>query len=181
VVEYQINIGAEPAPREQDNCFKHYICFYFSTIKIDMHTALYHLHYYNRYLILAALAFVLFRSISGWLGKRPYEKVDSAAGGALVGLAHLQLLVGLIQYFFTSAYTKAAFADMGAAMKDSTLRYFAVEHITTMLLAIVLIQLGRTFSKRKTDDTQKHKTVAIFTGAGALLIVVTLAMKGLLY
>ena len=146
-----------------------------------MDTALHHLHYYNRYLILAALAFVLFRSITGWLGNKPYQKADAAAGGALVGLAHLQLLVGLIQYFVTSAYTKAAFADMGAAMKDANLRYYAVEHISTMLIAIVLIQLGRTFSKRKAADVDKHKTVAIYTGIATLLIVVTLGMKGLLY
>ena len=138
-------------------------------------------HSYNRYLILAALAFVLFRSVSGWLGKKPYEKADNAAGAALLGLAHLQLLVGLIQYFFTSSYTKAAFADMGAAMKDTTLRYFAVEHITAMVIAIALIQVGRTMTKKKTDSTQKHKTVAIYTGIATLIIVGTLASKNLLY
>ena len=138
-------------------------------------------HSYNRYLILAALAFVLFRSVSGWLGKKPYEKADNAAGAALLGLAHLQLLVGLIQYFFTSSYTKAAFADMGAAMKDTTLRYFAVEHITAMVIAIALIQIGRTMSKKKTDSTQKHKTVAVYTGIATLIIVGTLPSKGLLY
>lgn len=145
-----------------------------------MHAILNTIHSYNRYLLLAALLFVLFRSVSGWLGKKPFEKADSAAGGALVGLAHLQLLIGLIQYFFTSMRTKAAFADMGAAMKDPWLRYFAVEHIAAMLLAVVLIQLGRTFSKRKAEGVDKHKTVAIYTGIAALIIVATLAQKGIL-
>jgi hypothetical protein len=146
-----------------------------------MHTGLHHLHFYNRYVLLALLAFVLFRSISGWLSNKPYEKVDAATGGALVGLTHLQLLVGLIMYGFTSPITKAAFADMGAAMKNSDLRYYAVEHIATMLIAAVLIQLGRTFSKRKTDNAEKHKTIAIYTGIATLLIVVTLGMKGKLF
>ena len=145
-----------------------------------MQIGLYHLHYYNRYLILAALAFVLFRSITGWLKKSSYTKQDSMAGGILVGLAHLQLLVGLVQYFFTSTYTKVAMADMGAAMKDPTLRYYAVEHITAMIIAIVLIQLGRTFSKRKSSDTDKHRTVAIYTLMATLIIVGTLAQKGIL-
>ena len=145
-----------------------------------MATGLHHLHYYNRYLILAALAFVLYRSISGWLGNRPYEKADSIAGGVLVGLAHLQLVGGLLQYFVTSAYAQQARANMGAAMKDPLLRYFGVEHISMMIVAIVLVQLGRTFSKRKTDSTAKHKTVAIYTGIATLLIVATLAMKGIL-
>jgi len=146
-----------------------------------MHTILNAIHSYNRYLILAALAAVLFLSWKGWMGKSAYGKADNAAGAALLGLCHLQLLVGLIQYAFTSAYTQTAFADFGAAMKDNWMRYFAVEHITAMLIAIVLVQLGRTFSKRKSDDTAKHKTVAIYTTIATLLIVGTLAMKGILF
>lgn len=146
-----------------------------------MHTILNAIHSYNRYLILAALAAVLFLSWKGWMSKSAYGKADNAAGAALLGFCHLQLLVGLIQYAFTSAYTQAAFADFGAAMKDGWMRYFAVEHLTGMLIAITLIQLGRTFSKRKSDDTGKHKTVAIYTTIATLLIVGTLAMKGILF
>jgi hypothetical protein len=139
------------------------------------------IHFYNRYLLLGALAFVVVRSLIGWFGKRPYEKLDSTAGGILVGLAHLQLVVGLIQYGATSDRTRAAFADMGAAMKDTWLRYFAVEHITAMVLAIFLIQLGRSISKRRTDDSAKHRTVAIYSGIALLIIVGTLASKGILF
>lgn len=146
-----------------------------------MHTILNAIHSYNRYLILAALAAVLFLSWKGWMSKSAYGKADNAAGAALLGLCHLQLLVGLIQYGFTSPYTQAAFADFGAAMKNSSMRYFAVEHITGMLIAIVLIQLGRTYSKRKSTDTEKHKTVAIYTTIATVLIVGTLAMKGILF
>ncbi len=139
------------------------------------------LHSYNRYLLLAALAFVLFRSISGWLGQKTYEKADNAGSAALVGLTHLQLLLGLILYLGVSPRTQTAFANFGAAMKDPWLRYFAVEHMSVMLIAVVLIQLGRTFSKRTSDPIEKHRKLAIYTGIAALLIVVTLSMKGLLF
>lgn len=139
------------------------------------------LHSYNRYLILIALAFVLFRSYSGWLGRKPFEKTDNTASVALLGLAHLQLVLGLIQYFVTSNWTKAAFADMGAAMKTPWLRYFAVEHITAMVLAVVLIQLGRTFSKKAVDPTEKHRKLAIYTTIAVVLILGILVPKGLLF
>ena len=139
------------------------------------------LHSYNRYLILAALVFVLFRSYSGWLGRKPFEKADNTASLVLLILSHLQLLIGLIQYAFTSTWTQTAFADFGAAMKDPMQRYFAVEHISAMLIAIVLIQLGRTFSKKATDDLQKHRKLAIFTSIALVIIVGTLAQKGLLF
>ena len=138
------------------------------------------LHSYNRYLLLAALVFVLYRSYSGWLGRKPYAKADNASGAALLGLTHLQLLLGLILYFI-SPITSAAFADMKSAMKNEWQRYFAVEHISMMLIAVVLIQLGRTLSKRSADDNAKHKKVAIYTTLAVLLILASLAPKGLLF
>ena len=146
-----------------------------------MNTFLTTLHSYNRFLILAALIFVLYRAYSGWLGRKPYEKPDNIGSAALLGLSHLQLLIGLIMYAFTSPWTQTAFANFGAAMKDPMQRYFAVEHITAMIIAVALIQLGRTFSKKATDDTEKHRKLAIYTTVALLIIVGTLAQKGLLF
>ena len=146
-----------------------------------MQTILTTLHSYNRYLILAALVFVLYRSFSGWLGRKPFEKADNTGSVVLLSLVHLQLLLGLIMYAFTSTWTQTAFADFGAAMKDPMQRYFAVEHISAMLIAVVLIQLGRTFSKKATDPTAKHRKLAIYTAIALLLIAGTLAPKGLLF
>ncbi len=138
------------------------------------------LHSYNRYLILAALIFVLFRAYTGWLNRKPFEKTDDTASLVLLILTHLQLLIGLIMYAFTSTWTQTAFANFGAAMKDSMMRYFAVEHITAMLIAVVMVQLGRTFSKKAADDTRKHRILAIYTTIALVIIAGTLAQKGLL-
>ncbi len=145
-----------------------------------MHSILSTLHSYNRYLILIALIFVLVSAFSGWLGRRPYGKVDDRASLILVSLSHLQLLIGLIMWAFTSPWTQTAFANFGLAMKDPNQRYWAVEHLVAMLLAIVLIQLGRTFSKKTSDDLSRHRKTAIYTAIAALVVVVTLGQKGLL-
>jgi hypothetical protein len=146
-----------------------------------MQTIINTLHSYNRYLLMIAMAFVLIRAFSGWLGKKNYEKLDNTGAVALVGLAHLQLVLGLIQYFVTSAYTTTAFANMKAAMKDTWLRYFAVEHIAMMILAVLFIQLGRTFSKKAIGSEAKHKKMAIYTSIALLLILAALVPKGLLF
>jgi hypothetical protein len=146
-----------------------------------MYNVLVFLHSYNRYLLMAALVFVLYRAYSGWFGKKPYEKIDNAASAALLGFTHLQLLLGLILYAGVSPRTQAAFANFGLAMKDSWLRYFAVEHMAIMLLAVVMIQLGRTFSKKAVIAEQKHRKLAIYTTIGLLLILISLVPKGLLF
>ena len=148
-----------------------------------MQTILTTLHSYNRYLILAALVFVLIRSYGGWFGRKPFERLDNTASVALLGLAHLQLLIGLIMYAFTSSWTQTAFADFGAAMKDPMQRYFAVEHIAGMLIAVGLIQAGRTLSKKAADPLRQHKALAVYTTMAMLVIVLVLLLpqKGLLF
>jgi hypothetical protein len=146
-----------------------------------MYNILVFLHSYNRYLLMAALVFVLYRAYSGWFGRKPYEKIDNAASAALLGFTHLQLLLGLILYAGVSPRTQAAFENFGLAMKDSWLRYFAVEHLTVMLLAVVMIQLGRTLSKKAVIAEQKHRKLAVYTTIGLLLILMSLVPKGLLF
>jgi hypothetical protein len=138
------------------------------------------LHSYNRYLILAALLFVLYRTFSGWFGKKPYVSADNSASAALLGLSHLQLLLGLIQYFVTTPWFNVARTNMAGAMKDPWQRYFTVEHITTMIIAVALIQIGRIASKRAKDPVSKHRKMAIYTAIATLLIVATLAQRGIL-
>ena len=140
-----------------------------------MHAILVALHSYNRYLLLVALLFVLFRSLSGWVGNKPFGKADDTASIALLGLTHLQALLGLIMYFFTSPYTTS-----GLPMSDTWVRYFKAEHIAAMLIAVILVQLGRTLSKKAATDADKHRKLAIYTSIATLIIFGTLAMKGLL-
>lgn len=129
------------------------------------------LHSYNRWLVMLMILAVLFRSYSGWLGKKPFEKPDNLFSVILLALTHTQLLLGLLLYFFLSPTTQKAFEDFGAAMKDGNLRFYAVEHIFIMLIAVVLIQLGRTFSKKAVADVDKHKKLAIFTTIALVLII----------
>jgi ABC-type maltose transport system permease subunit len=138
------------------------------------------IHSYNRYVLLALLAFVLVRSLIGWLGNKPYDKLDNATSGALVGFTHLQLLVGIVLYAGLSPLTQQAFQDFGGAMKNSMLRYWAIEHFIMMLLAVVFIQLARTLSKKASDDTTRHKRTAIYLLIATLLILGSLVPKGLL-
>ncbi|MBL7775795.1 MAG: hypothetical protein JNK89_07305 [Saprospiraceae bacterium] len=146
-----------------------------------MHSILNTLHSYNRYLLLAALVFVLFRTISGWLQRKPFEPLDKTAALVLLILSHTQLFIGLIMYAFTSTWTQTAFANFGAAMKDPMQRYFAVEHILAMIIAVALIQVGYSKSKKAEAATDKHRALAIYVGIALVVIAGTLAQKGLLF
>ena len=111
------------------------------------------------------------QSLIGWQMKKPFTSIDNKSGMLFTLFVHLQTLMGLFMYFFTSSITKSAMHDFGAAMKNSELRYWAVEHLSIMIIAVVLITIGRSKSKKAATDTLKHKKAFIFFGIGLILIL----------
>lgn len=129
------------------------------------------IHSWLRWIIAFILILVIYRSYLGWLKKSEYCKIDNIFGGVLIGCTHLQLLIGLILYFALSPISQAALGDMGFAMKNANLRFWGVEHIFTMLLFVVFIQISRTKAKKAINSTKKYKTTAIYCTIAAVLLL----------
>jgi hypothetical protein len=96
------------------------------------------------------------------LGKKLWTKEDNILGIVFTSIMDLQLLTGLILYFFLSPVTKQVFADFGAAMKDHDLRFYGIEHITMMVIAVILVHIGRVKSKKSKTDLKKFKIASIY-------------------
>jgi hypothetical protein len=126
-------------------------------------------HNLLRWILLPIILFILYRSYVGWLTNKAFEKLDNVLGGAMIGLAHSQLLIGLIIYFSSERGLKLL--STPGVMKDAISRLYALEHPLTMIIAIVLLQLGRSFSKKASNDTARFKTIAIYTSIAMLLIL----------
>ncbi|MFY0606628.1 MAG: hypothetical protein JXR10_07930 [Cyclobacteriaceae bacterium] len=137
---------------------------------MDAYNITLHAHSGLRWIALLLALVVVIKSIAGLVGKSEYSKLDNILGASYVGFMHLQLLLGLVLYFVLSPITEMALNDFGAAMKNSELRFWAVEHLSVMLLAIIFAQIGRTRSK-KADISKKYKLQAIFFGASLLLML----------
>ena len=84
------------------------------------------LHSWLRWVVLILALVAIVKSLSGWLGNKPFTKSENGIGGAFVGTMHLQLVLGLLLYFVFSAYGFKAIsaAGMGEVMKDSTARFW---------------------------------------------------------
>ena len=133
-----------------------------------MYTFLLHSHSGLRYLILLVALVVVFKSAIGWLINTPYTKFDKIIAPAYVGMMHLQLLIGLLLYFVYSPFVTY---NMG----EKVSRYWSVEHIALMVLAVVAAQLGRSISKKASDSQVKFRFQTIFFGLSILLVLVGLA------
>jgi uncharacterized membrane protein len=125
-----------------------------------------------RWLVLTALVLALLFAFIGWAGKKEWTKRDKITGLVLTIFMDIQFLVGLILYAFVSPFTKAAFADFGAAMKNADLRFYAVEHILLMLIALVFVHIGKSKSKKLPEPWKKHRAAAVWFGLALVLILV---------
>ena len=139
-----------------------------------MYTGLLHTHNMFRWLVLITLILAILFALFGWFGKREWSKKDNLAGWVLTIFMDIQFLVGIILYAFISPITKVAFNDFGAAMKNPDLRFYAVEHILMMIIALVLVHIGRAKSKKAMVSWKKHRISAIY-----YLMALVIVMAGI--
>jgi hypothetical protein len=136
----------------------------------------------NVHIALFVLVFILginviVRALRGRSSNALFTEADRKAGLFFMISLHTQLLIGLALYFFLSPITAAAFADFGAAMKDSQTRLIAVEHITVNIIAVVLATVNNAKNKKAIADAAKHKNALIFTLVALLLILSRIPWK----
>jgi len=136
-----------------------------------MYSGILVLHNTLRWVLLLSLAVTLFKYLAGWLGNKSWNKTDNVLGIVFTSLMDLQLLIGLALYFFLSPVTKLAMSDFGAAMKDADLRFYAVEHFSMMLIAVVLVHIGRAKSKKAKSDIAKFRIASIFFLVALIIIL----------
>lgn len=130
-------------------------------------------HSYLRYFVLIMLIAVVVRSLMGWVGNKPFTRVDDRLGLYLLIFTHLQLIAGVILYF-VSPFVRFD----STTMKDSITRYWTVEHALMMVIVVALITAARATSKRMSESAKKHKRLVLFNAIALILIIGVLAMSG---
>lgn len=135
------------------------------------------IHNLLRYAILLLIIASAVKAYIGLAQKSEYTAGDKKLNLFTLIVSHLQLVIGLILYF-TSETVKIAHENMGAAMKDKALRFWAVEHISMMIIAIILITVGYSTAKRAGESSAKYKKIAIFFSIALLLILAAIPWAG---
>jgi len=129
-------------------------------------------HSVLRLALLALLVWIVLSALRGFLGGAPRPLAAGLLQRIAMIAADLQLTIGLLLYFVWSPQTASAMKNMGAAMKDKELRFWAVEHGTLMLLSIVFVHVGKVLASRAGNDASFHRRTLLWFGlalAGILL------------
>lgn len=128
-----------------------------------------HAHSGLRWLVLILLLAAIFNALTKWKGGKTFQEGDRKLNLFTLIATHIQLLVGLGLYFISPNVVFDA-----SSMKDPQLRFFLVEHISLMILAIALITVGYSRAKRALEDGKKFKTTFLFFLIGLILILIAI-------
>jgi hypothetical protein len=139
-----------------------------------MYSATLLVHSLLRWVVLGAGLAAAGRGIAGWSG-RPWTAADARAGLIFIIAVDIQLLIGLLLYVVLSPNVGLAIQNPAAAMRDPMLRFFFVEHMVGMLIAVVLAHVGRARSKGASrTDASRHRSAAIFFGLALLIMLASI-------
>lgn len=114
-----------------------------------MASGILHLHNLLRWVVVVVgviaiiLSWIAVSRKSQWTG--PLRTI----GTAFTGVMDIQVLVGIVYYAFFSQIVKAGFQNFGAAMSNSAVREYLIEHSLGMIVAMVLVHIGTAAAKRK--------------------------------
>lgn len=119
------------------------------------------IHSLLRWLAILLPLYIFIRSAIAWSKNSAPQSNDALAIKANMIVYDIQLVIGFILYGVLSPITKIAFADFKAAMKTPDLRFFAVEHVTIMIIAVVLAHLLSLLPNRKQGKQKSFLTMIL--------------------
>ncbi len=121
-----------------------------------------------RYIILLLLVIAIINAIAN-LKSDKFGKKDKLLNLFAMVFLHIQLLLGLILYFISPM---VRFGE--GMMSDPVARFFTMEHLIMMIVAIALVTIGYSKSKKVAEAKKKHRLVLRYYGLGLIVIFVAI-------
>jgi hypothetical protein len=119
-------------------------------------------HSFLRWLVILLGLLAIGRAIAGLAVRTDWTRADDRIGLFFTISVDLQILVGLLLYFLLSPITTTALHHLGAAMSNDVARFWAVEHPTLMIAALVLVHVGRLRAKLAAAAPARHRAAVVF-------------------
>jgi len=127
-----------------------------------------HTHSGLRWVALILLIVAISNAV-GKLKSGSYVKKDKMINLFAMIVLHIQLVIGLILYFISNRVTFES-----GWMKVPATRFFGMEHLAGMLIAIILVTIGRRKAENATLENKKHKAIVVWYTIGLILILASI-------
>jgi hypothetical protein len=141
-----------------------------------MYTTVLFLHSWIRWIALIACVGV---TLAALRGKVEGDKSLADRWGLVAMMAlDLQMLLGLLLYLGLSPNMREILNHFGEAMKRPDTRFWAVEHIAAMFVAIALSHIGRVLARKAATPAAKRTRLLVSFGVATLLLLAGMPWPG---
>lgn len=130
------------------------------------------LHNVWRWVVLVISIFAVVTAYLGWFGKRTWSERDRKIGSFTAISMDIQLLLGLLLYFFGEYGWRGLSRGMEFMRANWDYMFFGMEHLAVMLVAVIFAHLGSILPKKVSDSNAKFRRAAIWFTLMLLLIIV---------
>jgi hypothetical protein len=128
-------------------------------------------HNCNRWLVLAAMVWALYRNWSGWLTGRGWQPDTERAGRLFSTSLSVQFVLGLVLLAEPVGLARTAWSDPAAAFAQREVRFFAFEHPLQMFVAVGLAHLGTARSRKAPSAAAWYRwTLSCYTLAALAIL-----------
>jgi hypothetical protein len=138
-----------------------------------MYNAMLHAHSGLRWVVMILLLLAIFRHLTA--GDKPYGRKN---GLLLTIFADIMLLIGIYLWLSSPTYglhliQNPAFSDIihDKSPMNQAARFLTMEHAVSMLIAIILLHIGKAQGKKALPDRVKHRRSLTFYVIALLLIL----------
>jgi hypothetical protein len=128
-------------------------------------------HSWNRWLVLVSAVATLTLAIRGRSTGRQWSRTDQRLALVFISALDVQAVLGSLLYFVLSPIVPKTLSEFKAAMHVGALRFFAIEHITMMVLALVVAHGAWAYSKRAVSASARQRRVTWGVALTLLLIL----------
>jgi hypothetical protein len=130
-------------------------------------------HSFFRWLVLISLLVVIYRAYVGWFKNKVFTPRENSIPNFATTVSNIQFLIGLWLYF-KSPVVDYFWDNFRVAIHERDIRFFGIEHITMMFIAVTIINTGSGLVKKRLTDKAKFKTIAIWFTVALTIIFLSI-------
>ena len=91
----------------------------------------------------------------------------------------LQMLLGLLLYLGLSPNMSAIFSNFGEAMGTASTRFWAVEHVTLMMFAVIIAHVGRVLARKATTPAKRRNRALVCFALATIAVLAATPWPGM--
>ena len=138
-----------------------------------MHQILISIHVWSSILFSFIAVVLLLSLLKGLLAKSEFAKTHIYLENSFIGLLYLGLVLGIILYFFIEADENMGQLTVRQAQETMNSRFWAIEHFSVMLFALMLAQIGKVFTLKAINSKNKFKYALFYYGSATAITFIS--------